>query len=113
MLIYTTPSLRSCPADEIDVTSGLPDTPSFAVGSDSGGKCGVAYRSLLRMPTPTVPANDFYSYNIGPVHFTMLSSERNFARGSVQYEWMKSDLQAVDRSVTPWVIVSVHRPMYR
>jgi hypothetical protein len=43
----------------------------------------------------------------------MMSSERNFAQGSEQYKWIKKDLLAVDRSVTPWVIVSAHRPMYR
>ncbi len=26
--------------------------------------------------------------------------------------WMEADLQAVDRSITPWVIVTNHRPMY-
>jgi hypothetical protein len=65
------------------------------------------------MPAPTGPDNDFYSYNIGPVHFVMLSSERNNSKGSAQYEWMKQDLQGVDRAVTPWAVVSVHRPLYR
>lgn len=29
-----------------------------------------------------------------------------------QYQWLKSDLEKVDRSKTPWVIVMSHRPMY-
>ena len=29
-----------------------------------------------------------------------------------QYNWLASDLAAIDRSVTPWVIVMSHRPMY-
>lgn len=29
-----------------------------------------------------------------------------------QYQWLKSDLEKVDRSVTPWIFVMAHRPMY-
>lgn len=41
-----------------------------------------------------------------------MSSEHNFSIGSQQYIWLEKDLQSVDRSVTPWVIFSGHRPMY-
>ena len=29
-----------------------------------------------------------------------------------QYDWLVSDLSSVDRSVTPWVVLYGHRPMY-
>lgn len=29
-----------------------------------------------------------------------------------QYEWLTSELQKVNRKVTPWLIVLVHCPMY-
>ncbi|KAJ6088418.1 acid phosphatase AphA [Penicillium sp. IBT 16267x] len=29
-----------------------------------------------------------------------------------QYQWLREDLASVDREVTPWVIISGHRPMY-
>lgn len=29
-----------------------------------------------------------------------------------QYQWLKEDLESVDRTKTPWVIVMSHRPMY-
>jgi hypothetical protein len=32
--------------------------------------------------------------------------------GSEQHAWVLSDLASVDRSVTPWVVVGGHRPMY-
>ncbi len=32
--------------------------------------------------------------------------------GSVQYDWLKADLAAVDRSRTPWLLVIVHAPWY-
>lgn len=30
--------------------------------------------------------------------------------GTAQKEWLESDLSGVDRSVTPWVVVSFHQP---
>lgn len=48
----------------------------------------------------------------GPVHFIMMDTEMSAYNGSEQLYWMITDLQSVDRSVTPWVIVMGHRPMY-
>merc|ERR1711907_918690 len=42
----------------------------------------------------------------------MLDTEMAIAPGSRQYTWLKADLAAVDRSLTPWVILMGHRPMY-
>jgi hypothetical protein len=54
----------------------------------------------------------FYSYDHGPVHVVVISTETNFTAGSKQWLWMDADLSAVDRAVTPFVIVSGHRPFY-
>jgi hypothetical protein len=32
--------------------------------------------------------------------------------GSEQREWLLADLRAVRRSITPWVVLGGHRPMY-
>jgi len=42
----------------------------------------------------------------------MMSTEHNFTKSSVQYKWLLSDLEKVDRSVTPWIVFMGHRPMY-
>lgn len=31
---------------------------------------------------------------------------------SIAAQWLKRDLQRVDRCVTPWVVLAMHRPMY-
>lgn len=41
-----------------------------------------------------------------------MSTEHDFTIGSAQYHWLKADLAAVNRSVTPWIIFSGHRAMY-
>ena len=53
-----------------------------------------------------------YSYNVGPVHFVVFSAEHDFLANSSQAAFIEKDLQGVDRRVTPWVIVTSHRPMY-
>lgn len=54
----------------------------------------------------------YFSFNAGPVHFIALCSEIAYSNGSAQYAWLAADLAAVDRSLTPWVIAMLHRPIY-
>jgi hypothetical protein len=41
-----------------------------------------------------------------------LTRKKCSGKGSGQFEFLSADLAAVDRSVTPWVVVGGHRPMY-
>lgn len=72
----------------------------------------------------------WFSFEYGMVHVTMIDTETDFAGapdgpgGSAglnsgpfgapnqQLQFLEADLAAVDRSVTPWVIVGGHRPWY-
>lgn len=96
-----------------------PDWASY--GRDGGGECGVPYSLRFNMPgnseelTGTeAPAtrNLYYSFDVGAVHFVYFSTETNFLPGSSQYNFLKHDLESVDRDKTPFVIVQGHRPMY-
>ena len=75
------------------------------------------YKARFNMPGDT-NNNMFFSFDIGPVHFVSISTEfyyfLNYGLVQVmsQYSWLESDLARVDRSVTPWVVVYGHRPMY-
>lgn len=101
-----------------------PWRPSWSYGvygTDGGGECGVPYSLRFHMPgnssEPTgtrSPAtrNLYYSFNMGVVHFVYFSTETNFLSGSKQYEFLKTDLESVNRSKTPYVVVQGHRPMY-
>ena len=46
------------------------------------------------------------------VHTIVISTEHDFTPGSPQYAWIEKALANVDRSVTPWLMVAGHRPMY-
>jgi hypothetical protein len=41
----------------------------------------------------------------------MISSEHDPNPGSPMGDWLEGDLAAVDRSVTPWVVLGMHRPI--
>ena len=56
--------------------------------------------------------NAYYSFTFGPSKHIVLSSFSSFREGSLQYEWLLSELKSVDRSVTPWLIVMLHCPLY-
>ncbi|XP_047320802.1 nucleotide pyrophosphatase/phosphodiesterase-like [Impatiens glandulifera] len=79
--------------------------------ADSGGECGVVYETYFPMPT-LAKDKPWYSIEQGPVHFTVISTEHNWSPASEQYNWMKNDMAAVNRSKTPWLIFTGHRPMY-
>uniref|UniRef100_A0A7N0TRJ3 Purple acid phosphatase n=1 Tax=Kalanchoe fedtschenkoi TaxID=63787 RepID=A0A7N0TRJ3_KALFE len=98
-----------------------PDWAAKIYGTDGGGECGVPYSVKFNMPgnfsEPTgtrAPAtrNLYYSFNTGSVHFLYISTETNFLPGSGQYEFIKRDLESVDRKRTPFIVVQGHRPMY-
>ena len=98
--------------DPSGITSGsgfMPNWGDFA--TDSSGECGVPVAKRF-----TVPNNGngvfWYSFNTGNIHSIIISSEHDLSPKSEQYMWLEADLAAVDRTLTPWVIVESHRPMY-
>lgn len=82
-----------------------------AMVTDSFGECGVPYERRLTMPTPGTDQM-WYSFDYGPVHFLQYSTEHPFGPGTPQHDFILRDLAAVNRSVTPWLLVGGHRPFY-
>jgi len=96
------------------------DFPSSGSGSDlyptsrdSGGECGRP--TSLRFPSPALASYDtagWYAFEHGPAMVVMLNSEAKVDESSPQYKFLEETLRGVDRSLTPWVIVASHRPLY-
>lgn len=42
----------------------------------------------------------------------MISTEHDLTPHSKQYQWLLRDLSLLNRTLTPWVIIEAHRPMY-
>ena len=59
----------------------------------------------------------YYSVNVGLAHLVVLdfnvyyNTEPDAIR-TAQLAWLDADLSAVDRSVTPWVLVTAHMPVF-
>ena len=49
----------------------------------------------------------YYSFDYGPVHFTVLDQYTSYTEGSAQYSWLVNDLAA---SSKPWKIILDHEP---
>ena len=104
-------------------------------GDDSGGECGVPVSRLFpKLQPPSSDADDadgftketrisaaetendnapfWYSYEVESVHMTVISSEHDLSIGSSQYSWLEQDLKQVNRTSTPWLILSTYRPLY-
>jgi hypothetical protein len=60
-----------------------------------------------------VYGNSFYAYRHGSVHIIVLNSYTYSGVGSEQYNWLQEELQTrFDRTVTPWLMVVFHCPLY-
>ncbi|KAF4663986.1 hypothetical protein FOL47_005458 [Perkinsus chesapeaki] len=89
----------------------FPDFGNYR-GPDSGGECGVPFSHRYHRGDG-INQDYWFSFNFGLVHYVMLSTEHNYLNGSDQNEWLDKDLSEVDRSKTPWIVVTGHRPMYQ
>lgn len=88
------------------------------------------YINHWRMPDSAVvgsQGNFWYSFDYGLAHFVVIDTETDFlnapdmsatlasgpfGKTGQQLAWLQADLQSVDRSITPWVVVGGHRPWY-
>lgn len=83
------------------------------MGADSGGECGVPISKRFSMPRSDQSNKVFwYSFDMGSVHTIVLSAEHDLSMGSPQRKWLEKDLLVVDRKLTPWLVVEMHRPIY-
>jgi hypothetical protein len=98
-------------ADTPDATLNPGQRPTLYNRTDSGGECSVVTDKQYPMPWASVNT-PWYSYDVGSVHVVAMSTEHDFRRGTEQWNWIKSDLSSVNRSVTPWILFGGHRPMY-
>ncbi len=72
---------------------------------------------FLSMDAPPYPlpyewGNAYYVFDYCPAKHIVLSAYSSMQPGSKQYVWFLSELQKVDRSSTPWVLVTIHVPIY-
>lgn len=72
---------------------------------------------LLDMDAPPYPlpyeyGNAYYAFSYGISHHIFLCAYSSMEPGSTQYQWLVEELQDVDRTITPWIIITMHVPVY-
>lgn len=85
---------------------------SFFKSYDSQGECGIPQEARFGMPRPGGSQKPWYSFELGNVHVTLLSTEHDFEKGSEQHTWILADLASVNMSRTPFIVFGGHRPFY-
>ncbi|KAL7903845.1 Metallo-dependent phosphatase-like protein [Trichoderma velutinum] len=121
---------KTCPYGQYNFTDfinrwGRMLPTSFATESK---ECSAKFFSKREKTLANPP--HWYSFDYGMVHMTMISTETDYPNApdapggsdgldagpfgftDQQLEFLKADLASVDRNITPWVIVSGHRPFY-
>ena len=90
-----------------------PGSGSF-VSADSGGECGIPTQTRFPSPTQSSHMQDqgWWALSHGLATFVMMNTEMAVGPGSDQYQFLVDTFSAVNRTVTPWLIVLGHRPMY-
>ncbi|EYC23976.1 hypothetical protein Y032_0014g2250 [Ancylostoma ceylanicum] len=93
----------------------------IAGNHEDDGKNFTDYQERFWMPHNGYGDNQFYSFDLGPVHWVGVSTEYYgyyYLYGQepvmTQYAWLKNDLTAANqnRNKTPWIISFQHRPFY-
>ena len=91
----------------------VPTAPLFSSGSNTQAPF-TNYLARFPMPAPQL----YFSYELGLAHIVHLNSYDYFLdpgafnSSSRQLAWLRKDLRAVNRTMTPWVIVCAHSPWY-
>jgi predicted phosphodiesterase len=68
------------------------------------------YPNATLVPGTAATYNNLYwSFDYGPVHFTLVDEYSSFAPGSAQYNWLVNDLATTTK---PWKILIYHEPAY-
>lgn len=87
-----------------------------AVGNHERYQNYTHYRNLFDMPGDT--DGFYYSFNVGPVHVIVYSSEtacrHPYCPDEKQIAWLTSDLQQAQRNreKQPWIVAMSHEPLY-
>jgi len=78
-----------------------------------GGEMALKY--ALNMPCESHRydyGNSYYAFTYGTARIIMTNCYSNTTKGSVQYNFILNELQNVNRTVTPWLFVATHCPIY-
>jgi hypothetical protein len=82
------------------------------IKSEINPKTGQPYCTPSIFQTEYNFGNSFYSFESGLAHIIFINPYTNTNPTSLQFNWLQNNLESIDRTITPWVIVIMHCPWY-
>ncbi len=91
--------------------------PELGVFEGGPDDFGVLEDGALNMDAPPYPlpyewGNAYYAFTYGPARHIIVNCYSDMSPGSTQYTWLVKELSSVDRTRTPWVLFTLHVPIY-
>lgn len=93
----------------------------IAGNHEDDGKNFTDYQERFWMPDNDYHDNQFYSFDLGPIHWIGISTEfygyyykYGIEPVLTQYKWLSRDLTVANanRAKSPWIVTFQHRPFY-
>lgn len=63
-------------------------------------------------PLPYEWGNSYYAFTYGPARHVFVNAYSDMSPNSTQYKWLEDELASIDRQKTPWVLLTMHPPIY-
>lgn len=102
---YSTWKSQYFVSQELDLTSKV---PFFSVPGNHEN-WGLNNKAFVYNPDANSGTQDYYSFDIGDVHFVAINNSVTYTVGSAQYNWVMNDLSTTTKR---WKIVYFHEPAY-
>lgn len=90
----------------------MPQIKPAELGTYHGDDDGFLNMDKPPYPLPYEYGNAYYAFSYGISHHVFLNAYSSMEPESPQYQWLVQELQAVNRNITPWLIVTMHVPVY-
>ena len=86
--------------------------PELGVYDDGDCEDGKMNMDAPPYPLPYEWGNSYYAFTYGPARHVIVNAYADMSPGSTQYEWLQNELALIDRERTPWVLLTMHPPIY-
>jgi hypothetical protein len=111
LIITTGDQVKESPSAAcwIQMSEPIKDKMKIAIGNHDAEFANI-YKQIVNYHNLKTP---YYSHDFKNIHFISMSTEHPFAKGSIQYEFIKSDLEkSSQNSNIDWIIIHQHKPLY-
>src|SRR5918994_759899 len=111
LIITTGDQVKESPSAAcwIQMSEPIKDKMKIAIGNHDAEFANI-YKQIVNYHNLNTP---YYSHDFKNIHFISMSTEHPFAKGSIQYEFIKNDLEkSSQNSNIDWIIIHQHKPLY-